>query len=147
MIRTKLIYYLLLPLLAAALLSGCSLLKKKAKFDPEGLEFANRIKVKALQVMRQAEASFFYLKDDVHLLMTEVEKAYEYARTQKNNDAIRDSWNLMRDPAKERLGGFMVLWEREDKLDGATIEIYIQWVEADLNTIIELENAKKPKPK
>lgn len=145
--NSKTIKYLFVFILSISFLCGCSLLKKKAKFDPEGLEFANRIKVKALQVMRQAEASFFYHKDDVHLLMTEVEKAYEYARTQKNNDAIKDSWNLMRDPAKERLGGFMVLWEREDKLDGTTIALYVQWVEADLNTIIELENAKKPKPK
>lgn len=138
---------MLLLILAAVLFSGCSILKKKARFNPEGLEFANRIMVKATQVMRQAEASFFYYRDDVHLLMTEVEKAYEYARTQKNNEAVKDAWNLIRDPTKERLGGFMVLWEREDRLDGVTIELYVQWIEADLNTIIELENAKKPKPK
>jgi hypothetical protein len=116
---------------------------KKARYDPEGLQNAVILKEKALELMAKAGESYYKHKADVHGLMSAVERAYEYARLQRKNDVITGAWDRLRNPTRDRLGGFMEEWKKEDKLDADTIKSYIEWVSKEFDAIKELEEAKK----
>lgn len=116
---------------------------KKAKYDPEGFQNAAILKDEALELMAKAGESYYKYRKDVYGLMSAVERAYEHARQQRKNDVIIGTWDRLRNPAEDRLGGFMEEWKKEDKLDADTINTFKEWVSKEFDAIKELEEAKK----
>ncbi|NIM17450.1 MAG: hypothetical protein GTO45_36015 [Candidatus Aminicenantes bacterium] len=116
---------------------------KKAKYDPESFQNAVILKEEALELMAKAGESYYKYRKDVYGLMSAVERSYEHARQQRKNDVIIGAWDRLRNPAEDRLGGFMEEWKKEDKLAADTINTFKEWVSKEFDAIKELEEAKK----
>lgn len=118
---------------------------KKAKYDPEGRQSAVTLLKESLALMDKAAKKESYEKNnrDIYRLMSDVEAAYEHARTFSKNDAVIGIWNTLRDPNGNRLGKFMEDWKKYDRLDPEIITAYKTWVEEDFKLIIQIEEGKK----
>jgi hypothetical protein len=134
-------FVFILCVLLIGIFNSCSLLRPK--FDPDGLKNAETLKAEAELLMDRAVDFYSNYREEVEQLMKEVEVAYEYSLTRKFNDRVIAKWNLLRDPTRDRLAGFMEVWKTEDKLDKEMIAEAKKWVTLEFDTLIELENAKK----
>lgn len=123
---------------------GCSMFKPK--FDPDGYQYASTLKEAALELMKQADKPYDDRAADVYLLMTKIERAYEHSLTRYKNDNVIATWDRLRDPNRNRLGGFMEQWRKEDKLDNDTITTYTQWVSDEFDMLVSLETGKNDTP-
>ena len=134
-------FVFILCVLLIGISGSCSLLRPK--FDPDGLKNAETLKAEAALLMDKAVDFYSNHQEEVAQLMKEVEVAYEYSRTRKFNDRVIAKWDLLRDPTRDRLAGFMEVWKMQDKLDKEMIAEAKKWVMLEFDTLIELENAKK----
>ncbi|MCP5107397.1 MAG: hypothetical protein GY950_28680 [bacterium] len=123
------------------MLGNCSVFKPNA--DPVGHEYAISIQQEAMVLIAKAGESFSLHKEAVYRLMTRVERAYENARPRYKNKGVTGIWNVMRNPAANRLGRFMMEWEKEDILDKETIENAKKWLKEDFDVLIKLEESKE----
>lgn len=120
---------------------NCSLFKPK--IDPVGKEYAVSIQTDALLLVAKAGESFSLHREAVYRLMTRVEQAYENARPRYKNNKVTGIWNVMRNPRANRLGRFMMDWEKEDVLDEEYIKQALEWVKKDFDLLIEIEEKKE----
>ena len=123
------------------LLNNCSVLKPK--FDPVGHQYAVTIQNEALTLMEKARESFSLHREAVYLLMTRVERAYEHARQKYKNKGVTGIWDVMRDPQANRLGRFMMDWEKEDILEDTYIKDAVKLVKENFDLLIKIEEKKK----
>jgi hypothetical protein len=138
--KTFLRYIPLLCLLLLAL-SNCSLFKPK--FDPVGHQYAITIQKDALALMDRAVESFSLYREEVYWLMTRVERAYEHARPLYKNDKVTAIWDALRNPQGNRLGRFMLEWEKEDTLGDIYIKEAKEMLDEDFKLLVEIEEGKK----
>ncbi len=122
-------------------LGNCSILKPR--FDPVGHQNAVTLQKEALALMEKASGSFVPHAEAVYSLMTRVERAYEHARPRYKNSRVTGTWDALRNPLGNRLGRFMLEWEKEDVLDETYIKDSKKSVEEDFNLLVELEEGKK----
>ena len=132
-----------LPVLSLLLilLSNCSMFKPK--FDPVGHQYAVTIKKEALALIDKAGESYSLHRDEVYLLMTRVERAYENARLKYKNDGVTGIWDVMRSPEANRLARFMLDWEKEDILDDTYREEAKKLLQENFDLLIKVEESKK----
>lgn len=145
MTHRHLTFFIPLTLSAVLICGGCSMLKPH--FDPAGYQNAATIQQQALKLMALAPEPFEKHRQETFQLMTRVELAYEHSLTRYKNDNVTGTWDRLRDPAGSRLGGFIALWERLDKLPADTITQYLKWVDDDFKMLISLETSKAGTPK
>lgn len=133
----------LIPMLFLLLFASgnCSLFKPK--IDPVGKEYAVSIQMDAQALVEKAGESFSLHREAVYRLMTRVEQAYEHARPRYKNNKVTGIWNVMRNPGANRLGRFMLDWEKEDVLDEEYIKKALEWVKKDFDILIEIEEKKE----
>lgn len=131
-------------ILFSVILSGCSLLIDR--YDKIAYQNATSIKVDSLALMGKATTPYTKNESAVDTLQIKLEKAYEYAKGRPKNDIVTKQWEIMKNPNRNLLGGFLVRWKKK----GVLSETFI--TEAKRNTalgfdqIIGLESGKiKPK--
>jgi len=141
--RSYVQYMRYLPVLSVLffLLGNCSVFKPK--FDPVGHQYAVTIKQEALVLMDKAGESFSLHRDEVYLLMTRVEMAYENARLKYKNDAATGIWDVIRSPGANQLARFMQDWEKEDILGAAYINEAKKLLQENFDILIKIEESKK----
>jgi len=132
-------------ILISFLISSC--ISMQALFDQHAYESAIAIKIKAIQLVEKSKGgtSISTVNDEVESLSTELQILYEYETRRKNNDESVKMIELIKDPNKNLLSGFVKRWEsgtsmNEDFIDQVKIQI-----EEGFNILIELES-KKLKP-
>jgi hypothetical protein len=123
------------------MLVNCSMFKPR--FDPVGHQYAVTIKQEALALLDRAGESFSLHQEDVYLLMTRVERAYENARVKYKNDGVTGIWDVMRSPEANRLARFMLDWEKEDILDKDYIADAKKLLQENFDLLIKIEENKK----
>jgi hypothetical protein len=137
-IRTALLLGLVL-----GLGTGCARLAL-APFSETAYHYAITLKVEALALIEQADTPYDSLA--VSALMQRVEEAYEYARGRPNNTESARQWELLKDPNRNLLGGFVQRWQQQGTLSPVFITEFRGVIADAFDTISGLESGKlKPK--
>ena len=127
---------------ALALLSACSLI---AHYDQVAYEHATSAKVDTLALMDKATGSYDDHQKEIDALIIELNKAYEYDRGRSLNKITVAQWDVLRDPNRNLVGGFLKMWKAKGSLSTTFIaEKKLQITDA-FDQIIALESGK-PRP-
>ena len=93
--------------------------------------------------MDKAVRPFAEHRPEVEIFRLNIEKAYEYAKGLPKNEITARQWEILKDPNRKLLGGFLKRWEEKSKLSEVFVrEAQIQVAEG-FDTIIELESGKR----
>lgn len=111
-------------------------------FSPQAYENATSLKVEALQIMVQATESYPQHAPEVSKLITNVEKAYEYAKGYPKNELSTEQWEILKNPDGNLLGGFLARWQKDTTLSKVFVSEMSGLVGDAFDTIIELESQK-----
>jgi hypothetical protein len=130
----------LAAVVAFGLLAGCSTI---APLSQKAYEQATSLKVEALATMDKAIEPFSHQKQEVEALKLNVEKAYEYAKGRPQNEETTRQWAIIKDPARNSLGGFLKRWEDSQTLTKEFIQEAKGLVSDGFDTVIELESGKR----
>jgi hypothetical protein len=99
-------------------------------------------KVDALVLMGKAVQPYSNHQDDVATFQIELQKAYEYERGRPLNQITLMQWDVLQDPNRDLLGGFLKEW----KVEGKLLPVYVERKKAQIgmafDTIIQLESGK-----
>ena len=122
------------------ILSACAPLI--SPYSATAYEQAISLKVEALVVMEKATEPFEDHRDEVAALTTELAKAYEFAKGRLKNEISTRQWEILKDPERNLLGGFLARWERDSALSRAFVDAQKGIVSDAFDTIIGLESGK-----
>ena len=139
-LRCAEVFFFFLLLLVVSCASSIS------PFNQKAYEYATSLKVEALALMDQATEPFQDHQAEVQAFVTRVEKAYEYAKGLPKNEISTKQWQILKDPNRHLLGGFLKRWGEESTLSRAFVQEAQGLVADAFDTIIGLESGKiKPK--
>ncbi|XPV70535.1 MAG: hypothetical protein ACNI25_08105 [Halarcobacter sp.] len=127
-------------ILFSFIISGCSLLIDK--YDTVAYQNATSIKVDSLELMDKATQPYSKNKIIVDRLKVKVEKAYEYAKGRPKNELVTKQWEIMKDPSRNLLGGFLARWKEKGTLSKIFIIETKRNVSLGFDQIIGLESGK-----
>jgi hypothetical protein len=125
-------------LLVAAAACGPSI----ALFSERAYNQATTLKVEALALMDKATEQFADHADEVQALRLRVDAAYEYARGRPKNELSTRQWEVLRDPERNLLGGFLRRWEQRGSLGAAFVTEAKGLIAEAFDLIIGLESGK-----
>lgn len=131
----------LLTLAPLLLLADCFWVK--ARYDPQGLQYAVTIQKEALELLGKADEPYYHHKEQVYRLLSLVESAYDHVRVRTKNQPVTDAWEVQRSPYANRLSHFMEEWKIEGILTEKKITTYKKWLNDDFKLLIQLEEKKK----
>jgi hypothetical protein len=135
--RSAVTYKILL--LISVLVVSCATI---SPFSPKAYENATSLKVEALAVMDLATEPYPDHSAEVHVLVIKVNQAYEYAKGMPKNEISTKQWEILKDPERHLLGGFLKKWEAESILLQGYIAEKKEQIGAAFDTIIGLESGK-----
>lgn len=122
------------------LLSSCG--SMQSVFNEQAYQQAVSLKVESLELMNRATEPYSVFETDVQKLKTELQKAYQYALGRPNNETSTRQWEILIDPERNLLGGFLARWEQEESLSHTFTEESKKIISDAFDTIIELESGK-----
>lgn len=120
-------------------LSSCATI---STFSETAYEQATSLKVEALLLMDKATEPFDSHLKEVESLAASVEKAYEFAKGRPKNEISAKQWEILKDPGRNLLGGFLKRWKEESTLSRAFVNEAKSLVSDAFDTIIGLESGK-----
>ena len=106
-------------------------------FNPTAYEYAVPIKVESLAVMDKAVEPFENHKSEVTDLKLKIDKAYEYAKGIKKNEITVQQWDILKNPERNLLGGFLKRWEEEQQLSKTFVGEAKNLISQAFDTIID----------
>lgn len=127
--------------LAVLVLAGCN--GTIGPFTQRAYEQATSLKAEALTLMDKATQPYAEHHADVDALRLDLDKAYEYARGLPKNKVSTDQWQILRDPKRNSIGGFLKRWETKGQLSSGFIDEVKPIVSQGFDMIIELESGKR----
>jgi hypothetical protein len=132
--------------LATLLLVGLSLTAcgpTISEFSARAYEQTTALKVESLALMEKATEPYTDHAAAVQSLQTELRKAREFAEGRPNNQISAQQWQLLIDPKRDLLGGFLRDWETQSSFSDAFVTEKKEQVAKAFDTIIELESGKR----
>jgi len=132
----------LIALAACFVLAACSLI---APYDRAAYEHATNAKVDTLALMSKAIRSYDEHEKEVEALITQLDKAYEYDRGRQLNKLTVAQWDILRDPNRDLVGGFLKMWKAKSSLSATFIAEKKKQIGDAFDQIIQLESGK-PRP-
>jgi hypothetical protein len=141
MLKFKDLNRLSLLLGIAIAISSCTNLQ--AVYNEQAYQQAVSLKVESLALMDKATTPYENHENEITDLKQELNKAYEYAKGRPNNQENTSQWELIKDPDRNLLGGFLHRWEQEGTLSAGFIEEAKDLVGDAFTKIIELESGKR----
>jgi hypothetical protein len=120
-------------------LNACTI----APFSQQAYEQATSLKAEALILMDKATDSFSRHKSEVEAIKLDLDKAYEYAKGRPQNEISTRQWEIIKDPGRGSLGGFLKRWEDKEQLDQSFINEAKGIVSDSFDIVIELESGKQ----
>jgi hypothetical protein len=103
---------------------------------------AVRLKLESLDIMNKATQGYSGYANTVDSLKKELRFAYEYAKGRPGNETTAKKWEIMIDPDRNLIGGFLRIW-KEDLILSPVFVSEAQGVIGDaFDTIIGLESGK-----
>jgi hypothetical protein len=112
------------------------------RFSEKAYEQATSLKVESLALMEKGVDPYERHSAEVENLLLKVEKAYEFARGRPGNDISARQWEVLKDPARNLLGGFFARWREKSVLSEAFIREAELLVSDAFDTVIGLESGK-----
>jgi hypothetical protein len=135
-----------LPVLLLLLLSSIWLLQSScvttAPYDQFVYKESTSLKVDALKLMDKAEKPFATQEKEIEKLNDQLDKLYEYEVHRKKNQLRIQMWDLLRNPEKNLLGGFLSRWKKEGQLGTTFISEAKIIVGRAFDQLAELESGK-----
>jgi len=129
------------PIASAFLtLSGCSLI---SHYDQVAYEHATSAKVDTLALMDKATGSYDGHQKEIEALVIELNKAYEYDRGRALNKLTVAQWDILRDPNRNLVGGFLKMWKAKGSLSATFIAEKKPQISDAFDQIIALESGKQ----
>ncbi|HXP34870.1 MAG TPA: hypothetical protein VN827_04925 [Chthoniobacterales bacterium] len=132
----------LIAISASLFLTGCTLI---ARYDQVAYEHATSAKVDTLALISKATASYDDHEKEVEALVRQLDKAYEYDRGRQLNKLTVAQWDILRDPNRDLVGGFLKMWKAKGSLSATFIAEKKKQIADAFDQIIQLESGK-PKP-
>ena len=120
-------------------IAGCSLI---AHYDQVAYEHATSAKVDTLSLMDKATGSYDSHEKEIDALAIELDKAYEYDRGRALNKITVAQWDVLRDPNRNLVGGFLKLWKAKGSLSAVFIAEKKKQIGDAFDQIIQLESGK-----
>lgn len=114
-----------------------------AIFNQRAYEQNISIKVESIALMNKADQPYSNFIEEIEKLKLDIEKAYEYAKGLPNNDETVAQWEIIKDPERNSIIGFLKRWEEENTLNRAFIDNSIKLISEHLDQVIELESGKR----
>ncbi len=111
-------------------------------FSPIAYERATSLKVDALALMERASEPYADHSAAVDSLTVRLAKAYEFAKGRPQNEVSARQWQILIDPGRNLLGGFLARWSKESKLSATFVAEAKGLVSDAFDTIIGLESGK-----
>lgn len=136
--RLRFRFEFILPMLLLVL-AACSYIAPYSQF---AYQRSTSLKVDALALMDKATEPYAAHAAEVSNLVTEVEKAYEYAKGRPKNELSTRQWQILKDPDRHLLGGFLRRWKAESTLSPTFIKEAKGLVGDAFDTISGLESGK-----
>jgi len=121
-------------------ITGCM---SVAEFDQSAYDQAVSLKTKSITLMNKANESFLLHKVESDSLKARVEAACIYSAGRLNNSETTAQWEIMKDPGRSQLFGFLDRWEKNDHLNPVFIAEVDLLVADAFDTILSLELDKK----
>src|SRR5664280_1102210 len=92
-----------------------------SRFSQYAYTQTTSLKVDALAVMDLAKDDYSTHQQAVQQLQTNLQKIYEYEKNRPKNEISVKLWDKLLNPEGHLLGGFLIRWQKEQKLN----EIFI----------------------
>lgn len=127
-------------LLMVLFLVGCP--RHIAPYRPEAYDRATSLKVEALNLMDKATEPYAQHLAAAETLRLNLEKAYEDAKGIPQNEVATQMWEILKDPNRNLLGGFLKMWQKESVLKRPFIAEKKAQVGEAFDKIIALEIGK-----
>jgi hypothetical protein len=127
-------------LLMVLFLVGCP--RQIAPYRPEAYDKATSLKVEALNLMDKATEPYAQHQAAAETLRLNLEKAYEDAKGIPKNEVATHMWEILKDPNRNLLGGFLKRWQKESVLKKPLIEEKKAQMGEAFDKIIALEIGK-----
>lgn len=129
------------------LVLGCLLLLSSAcvttaPYDQYVYKESTSLKVDALKLMDKAEKTYTSQQKEITALTDQLDKLYEYELHRRKNQLRIQMWNLLKDPERNLLGGFLSRWKKEEQLNAAFIGEAKLIVGKAFDQLAELESGK-----
>ena len=119
-----------------------------ALYNETAYSNAVSLKVESLALMDKASDSISAHVQEISTLETNIEKAYQYVRWLPRNELTVAQWEILKDPNRDLLGGFLKKWEKEKVLHVVFIKEKEKQISDAFDEILKLETGKnKPKDK
>ena len=103
---------------------------------------ATSLKVEALALMDKATEHYAAHQREVEQFQTKVDKAYEYVKGRPRNELSARQWEILMNPKRNLLGGFLERWKEKSTLSSAFIREAKGLVADAFDTISGLESGK-----
>jgi hypothetical protein len=139
-IRTRSNFGLPWSLVVVFIAAACSV---TSPFNERAYDIATSAKVDALALVTQASEPYANHAPDVRALRLEIDKAYEFAKGRPHNEEATRQWEIIRDPQRNSLGGFLRRWQERGTLDAAFVNEAQGLIADGFDAVIELESGKR----
>jgi hypothetical protein len=126
-------------LLVAVVCFGCATI---SPYSETAYQQATSLKVDSLALMAKATEPYAQHQGEVEALRLKLDKAYEYANGLPKNQLAARQWEILKDPSRHLLGGFLARWQQKSILSPAYIADKQIQVGAAFDQIIGLESGK-----
>lgn len=132
--------HLLVMALSFILLEACA--PKISLYNETAFQQAVNLKVDSLALIENAYQPFEQYRDEVRRHRIELLKALEFAKGRPDNEHSVQQWEIMVDPDRNMLGGFLKRWEEAGSMSPIFISEAMENIAAGFDTIIGLESGK-----
>lgn len=103
---------------------------------------AVRLKLESLDLMSKATEGYSGHRNEVDSLKKELSFAYEYAKGRPGNEVTTKQWEIMIDPDRNLIGGFLRIWKEDLILSPVFVSEAQGVIGEAFDTIIGLESGK-----
>ena len=128
-----------LATLLGLLFGACQLI---APYSQTAYQQTTALKAEALILMDQATEPYALHKTEAEQVRLDMEKAYEYAKGRPHNEFSTKQWEIVRDPVRHSIGGFLARWQTEGALNATFVTEAKKLVSDQLDAISALESGK-----
>lgn len=111
-------------------------------FSESAYNQAVKLKVKSLALMSKATDGYSNHSGEIDSLKTELKFAFEYAKGRPDNEITAKQWEIMINPDRNLIGGFLRIWKEDLVLSPVFVSEAEGVIGDAYDTIIGLESGK-----
>jgi hypothetical protein len=120
---------------------------KTALFDQYSYQKTTELKVETSKLMDKATTPYITHKEEVEILLLNIEKLAEYEKNKPNNEITFEMWKILTDKEKNLLSGFFKRWETKGSFSPVFLEESKKQVLDALDLLIQYEIKKDKESK